>query len=171
MVHITCFDTSKKDLNMKTPNRLLFVAFLFCFLATTAIAQQHQTDANSEQPKSEVQLMLDEAKKNGDHIVSTCIENCSEASARPAGLTGGEILEMPKPSYPPLALRARASGQVVVQVIVGTDGKVIAAHSIGGHPLLQAAAVTAARDATFTPFELRGKPVKVVGIINYNFSR
>jgi outer membrane biosynthesis protein TonB len=46
---------------------------------------------------------------------------------------------------------------------------VISAHAVSGHPLLQAAAVGAARASKFTPTKLSGQPVKVSGVIIYNF--
>ena len=38
-----------------------------------------------------------------------------------------------------------------------------------GHPLLRAEAVSAAYNAKFSPTRVGGKPVKVTGVINYNF--
>ena len=57
-----------------------------------------------------------------------------------------------------------------VKVIINEEGMVIAAASISGHPLLQAAGVSAARDAQFAPTLLNGKAVKVVGVIKYTFA-
>lgn len=45
----------------------------------------------------------------------------------------------------------------------------ISAKSISGHPLLQAAAVSAARTARFQPVLVDNKPVKGSGIIKYDF--
>ena len=45
----------------------------------------------------------------------------------------------------------------------------IAAQVLSGHPLLRAAAIKAARDSKFTPTQLEGKPVTVIGVIVYNF--
>ncbi|HEX8888668.1 MAG TPA: TonB family protein, partial [Pyrinomonadaceae bacterium] len=70
---------------------------------------------------------------------------------------------------PPIARAAHASGTVTVQVTIDESGKVISAHAVKGHPLLQAAAVQAAYQATFTPTKVSGQPVKVTGEINYNF--
>ena len=49
------------------------------------------------------------------------------------------------------------------------EGEVIAAQAESGHPLLQHAAVKAAREARFSPTCLEGKPVKLLGTIFYNF--
>ena len=85
------------------------------------------------------------------------------------GVLNGKALELPKPAYPPIARAAHASGTVVVQVLVDEQGYVIAAHAVSGHPLLQAASVAAAREAKFSLTRLAGEPVKVSGVIHYNF--
>ncbi len=85
------------------------------------------------------------------------------------GVLNGKAINLPKPAYPPIARAARASGTVVVQVTIDENGNVIAAHAVSGHPLLQPAAVGAARQAKFSPTKLSGQPVKVTGVIQYNF--
>ncbi|HVG31598.1 MAG TPA: TonB family protein [Pyrinomonadaceae bacterium] len=85
------------------------------------------------------------------------------------GVLNGKAISLPKPQYPAIARTARASGQVTVQVTIDENGSVISARAVGGHPLLQAAAVAAARGARFSPTKLSGQPVKVTGVITYNF--
>jgi protein TonB len=85
------------------------------------------------------------------------------------GVLNGKAINLPKPAYPPIARAAHAAGTVVVQVTIDENGSVIAAHAVSGHPLLQAAAVGAARQARFSPTKLSGQPVKVTGVIQYNF--
>jgi protein TonB len=93
------------------------------------------------------------------------------------GVTAGDVargltvkvISKPQPAYPPIARAARAQGKVTVQVVVSEEGKVIAAQAVSGHPLLQAAAVKAAREALFSPVLLGTKPVKLSGVITYNF--
>lgn len=85
------------------------------------------------------------------------------------GVLNGKAISLPKPAYPPIARAARASGTVVVQVLIDENGNVVSAHAVSGHPLLQAAAVGAARSAKFSPTKLSGQPVKVTGVIQYNF--
>ena len=85
------------------------------------------------------------------------------------GVLNGKAISKPQPAYPPIAKAARASGTVTVQVTVDEQGNVISARAAGGHPLLQQAAVAAARQARFSPTLLSGQPVKVNGVITYNF--
>jgi protein TonB len=85
------------------------------------------------------------------------------------GVLNGKAISLPKPPYPPIARAARAAGTVTVQVTIDESGKVISARAVGGHPLLQQAAVQAAYGARFSPTQLSGQPVKVTGVITYNF--
>jgi TonB family protein len=85
------------------------------------------------------------------------------------GVLNGKAISKPQPPYPPAAKAARAQGVVVVRVTVDEAGGVTTANAISGHPLLQAAAVVAARQAKFSPTLLSGKPVKVSGMLTYNF--
>lgn len=75
----------------------------------------------------------------------------------------------PVPPYPKIARAAGARGKVVVQVAVDESGQVIMAAPSSGHPLLQAAAVAAARQARFAPTVKDGRPVKVIGTLTYEF--
>jgi TonB family protein len=85
------------------------------------------------------------------------------------GVLNGKAISLPAPDYPPIAKQAKASGAVAVQVTIDENGSVIAAHAVSGHPLLQAVSVAAARQAKFSPTLLMGEPVKVTGVIVYNF--
>jgi len=136
----------------------------------SVIQDQKKESSDSERPKSSIDRMIEEAEKRGEHIYTICLDNCDEKNDKSAdGVERPKPIELPQPAYPPIAAAARASGAVEVRVILDTEGAVIAAASISGHPLLQAAAVSAARMARFTPAKLNGSPVKVTGVIVYNF--
>ena len=85
------------------------------------------------------------------------------------GVLNGRAISLPKPPYPPAARAVRASGAVSVQVLIDESGRVVSANAASGHPLLRQAAESAARGARFSPTLLSGQPVKVSGIITYNF--
>lgn len=85
------------------------------------------------------------------------------------GVLNGKATSLPKPPYPAAARAVRASGAVSVQVLIDENGNVVSASAVSGHPLLRAAAVAAARGAKFSPTQLSGQPVKVSGVITYNF--
>lgn len=86
------------------------------------------------------------------------------------GVLNGKATSLPKPAYPPAARAVRAEGSVSVQVLVDESGSVVSASAVSGHPLLRPAATAAARGAKFSPTLLSGKPVKVSGVITYNFT-
>jgi len=85
------------------------------------------------------------------------------------GVLNGKATSLPKPMYPPAARAVNAGGAVTVQVIVDENGKVYKASVVSGHPLLRAASITAACDSEFSPVLLSGQPVKISGVITYNF--
>lgn len=85
------------------------------------------------------------------------------------GILNGKAISKPQPPYPAIARAARAQGTVVVQIVWDEEGSVISAQAVSGHPLLQQAGVQAARQARFSPTRLQGQPVKVSGVITYNF--
>jgi protein TonB len=80
-----------------------------------------------------------------------------------------KVLDLPKPAYPILAKQNRIQGPVNVQVLIDETGKVISAQAVKGSAMLTQAAVDAARRARFTPTKLGDQPVKVQGVIIYNF--
>lgn len=84
-------------------------------------------------------------------------------------ILNSRAISLPEPPYPPLARQIRLQGTVNVQVLLDETGKVISARSVTGNPMLAPAAVKAAYQARFTPTVLDGQPVKVSGVITYNF--
>lgn len=99
----------------------------------------------------------------------------ADSSTRPlpkvisGGIVNGKAANLVKPPYPAAARAVRASGAVYVQVTIDELGYVVEAAAVSGHPLLRTAAVKAARESKFATTMLGGYPVKVTGIIVYNF--
>ena len=86
------------------------------------------------------------------------------------GILNGKAISKPAPAYPAIAKAARASGTVVVRIVVDESGRVSEAVAELGHPLLQQAAVSAVRQWRFTPTLLSGQPVRVTGTVTVNFN-
>lgn len=86
------------------------------------------------------------------------------------GVLNGRAVSMQKPAYPAAARAANASGQVAVQVTIDESGNVISTSAVSGNPLLRAEAEAAAKGSKFSPTLLSGAPVKVTGVIVYNFN-
>lgn len=90
---------------------------------------------------------------------------------RSLGVITGRATYLPKPPYPAHAATINLQGKVDVQVMIDEKGKVISANAVSGHKLLRAVAESAAWKAKFDPTYLSKVPVKVTGVIVYNFSR
>lgn len=105
------------------------------------------------------------------------VEPASNASRVAAGgaqvFSGGvldtKVLKKPAPSYPAEAMQAGAQGTVLVQIVVDEKGDVVSARAASGHPTLRRAGEDAARRAKFAPTMLCDKPVRLAGVITYNF--
>jgi len=80
-----------------------------------------------------------------------------------------QALSLPQPNYPTIARNIRVQGTVIVQVLIDEKGNVVTAKATSGHPLLIPEAQKAALRARFSPTMLGDNPVKVQGVITYNF--
>lgn len=81
-----------------------------------------------------------------------------------------DAVRLGKPVYPPAARRVRAAGTVNIQVTLNELGTVVDARPVSGHPLLFPPAIKAALESKFRPTILQDLPVKVTGVIVYNFT-
>lgn len=96
--------------------------------------------------------------------------NVNEAQA--GTVLNGRALKLPQPEYPGAAADRRLMGMVVVRVEIDETGTVVNAKDMcQGPPFLSEAAVAAAWKARFSPTKINGTPVKVRGVIQYNFTR
>ncbi len=82
-----------------------------------------------------------------------------------------KLIKFQRPDYPEMARASQLEGTVVVKIQVGTDGSVLQAMVIQAvHPLLDKAAVDAARRCRFIPGKQRGISVKAWMAIPFVFS-
>lgn len=84
-------------------------------------------------------------------------------------IIASKIVSKPVPPYPQLAVVTRTQGTVTVEILVDEQGRVVSATATAGPAMLREAARQAALQARFTPTQLNGAPVKVSGVISYNF--
>jgi TonB family protein len=97
-------------------------------------------------------------------------EPWSEASGSIAGgVINGRALKLVQPKYPEAARKTHDSGQIKVQIVINEIGNVESAQALNGPESLKEAAVAAAWQCRFTPTLLMGQPVRVSGVIIYNF--
>jgi outer membrane biosynthesis protein TonB len=112
------------------------------------------------------------AKEDVDIPAPPAISNAPQPNKPVSrGVLNSRAISLPKPIYSPGARAVGAEGQVSVQVVIDERGRVISANAVSGHLLLRPESERAARNAVFTPTFLSDSPVKVTGVITYNFTR
>lgn len=131
-------------------------------------------DANKQELVEVLQryliVLTAQNRKDEAALIQTRLMTLSaEAGVVEGGVVNGWAVKLVQPEYPAIARGAHASGQVAVQVLIDENGKVISALPLSGHPLLQSAALEAAKASKFTPTFRSGVAVKVRGTIIYNF--
>ena len=107
----------------------------------------------------------------GESDVPSGSPKTSSSVAKPVevGDLNGKALSLPKPIVSEEAKRLKASGRIIVRVVVDENGKVISAQAQNGPHVLRTAAEAAARQATFQPMVKDGITVRVTGVLTYDF--
>jgi periplasmic protein TonB len=110
-------------------------------------------------------------------IVGGIIERAAEPEPLPRGVArAGVDVKEPRrvknvaPVYPEVAARGKVEGVVLLEVSIRTDGRVEDVRVLRSIPLLDAAAVAAARQWVFTPTLLGGVPVRVTMTVSVRFN-
>lgn len=75
-----------------------------------------------------------------------------------------------RPDYPPIARAANVTGVVIIEVRIGTDGRVEDAHVLRSIPLLDQAALEAVNQWEFTPTLMNGQAVPIIMTVTVNFT-
>ena len=95
---------------------------------------------------------------------STSEQPCNEPQEKPV------LLSRPEPPYPAEARDLGLADTVIVKVLVGCEGRVLATRLLQGrYPMLNNAALEAARSAVFRPGRNNCKTVRVWMAIGYRF--
>ena len=74
------------------------------------------------------------------------------------------------PQYPDIARSARVEGLVIIEAVIGTDGRVEDARVLRSKALLDEAALAAVRSWEYTPTLLNGMPTRVVMTVTVQFN-
>jgi periplasmic protein TonB len=88
---------------------------------------------------------------------------------------GGELkapalVERVEPEYPPIAVRAKVQGVVILEAVVDPDGLVEDVRVLRSIPLLDKAAIAAVRQWRYSPLLLNGTPERFVLTVTVSFS-
>jgi len=81
-----------------------------------------------------------------------------------------KVKKCARPQYPTLGRSVCVQGNVVVEMEIDADGKVVSAIPISGPTLLRASAVAAALQWEFEPCIVSGKPIATRSILTFRFS-
>ncbi len=84
-------------------------------------------------------------------------------------LEASKLIYKVNPVYPPLALKARVTGSVVLEAIVDEEGSVAEVKVLSGHAFLVDAAVQAVKQWKYSPTVLNGEPVPVIATVTVIF--
>lgn len=88
----------------------------------------------------------------------------------PASVLQARLVKKVEPVYPEVARRSRVHGSVMLQVVVGPDGRVETLKVLGGHPLLTKAALDAVSQWEYTPALINHTtPVAVLSTVTVHF--
>ena len=96
------------------------------------------------------------------------------AGQKPRMRIGGDVKEPKKlkdvaPVYPEDAKSAGVQGVVIIEAVIGTDGKIVEARVLRPVPLLDKAAIDAVQQWEYTPTLLNGEPIEVIMTVTVNF--
>jgi TonB family protein len=115
-----------------------------------------------------------EAPPNISGLNSNTKANASPAAIAaflPAGgrMKGPQLILRSMPNYPAIAKRAAIEGEVTVDAVIDTNGKLTNMKVVSGQPLLQQAALDSLRTWKYEPAYLDDKPVPVQTSITVKF--
>jgi TonB family protein len=102
----------------------------------------------------------------GTHVDATPVTTDNNASKAPARLSisaeemSGNLLTKSMPIYPPEAKKNKIQGKVVLNAVIGTDGRMESVRVLSGPDELQQSALDAVRQWTYKPYLLNGQPVE-----------
>ena len=100
--------------------------------------------------------------------------NMAEAGATVrigGGVIAGNRISFVEPVYPRGEIAAHQEGRVVLQTIIGRDGRIHSLRPMGAaNPDFVIAAIAAVRQWTYRPYLLNGEPTEVDTTITVNFA-
>jgi len=131
-------------------------------------------DAKAAGEKAAAEAAAAKEKADAAAAAEKAAAEAVEQARKEAVRVGGKIRPPTKtknvtPAYPAAAKAAGVQGVVIIEAVIGADGKVADAKVLRSVPDLDGAAVAAVKQWEFTPTLLNGKPVPVVMTVTVNF--
>lgn len=150
------------------------VAGLACGQPSVNSTETKTTPANTPiaAKPTETEAKPVEAKPVGKEIKAADGPALKSITPTEGTILGGVLndlaIDLPKPEFPS---DTKGSGTVTVEVVVNEKGEVSASSVVSGPQPLWSAAGAAARKARFHPPLKDGKPVKVAGMLTFDFGK
>lgn len=157
---------------------------LLCFVCAAAGLACGQPAVNSTETKTspvntpiaakpaETEPKPVEAKPVGKEVKAADGPALKSITPTEGTILGGVLndlaIDLPKPEFP---ADTKGSGTVTVEIVVSEKGEVVASSVVSGPQPLWSAAGAAARKARFHPPLKDGKPVKVAGVLTFDFGK
>lgn len=88
---------------------------------------------------------------------------------RGGDVQAAKLIRKVVPIYPPLALRARVEGTVILEINVDEEGNVTEVRVLQGNPLLEDEAVRAVKQWKYSPTLLNGEPIPILSTVKVEF--
>lgn len=167
-----CFDRGKDSLRVNFSLGSPFIIrngiglFQGHFVSTAITAKSN----NLTVMEAHIDKLETFSPSDADFMPTPGMEKIPAAVRVKSGLVAGRRLSGPPPQYPAGARERRATGSVVMHVLIGTDGHIYKLKLVSvPDPELAIAAVAAVRQWTYQPYLLNGVPVAIESTIAVNF--
>jgi len=131
-------------------------------------------EAKSSGEKAAAEAVTAKEKADAAAAAEKAAAEAREQARKEAVRVGGKIkpptkIKDVKPVYPEAAKSSKVQGVVIIEAVIGADGKVADAKILRSVAQLDEAALAAVRQWEFSPTLLNGKPVPVVMTVTVNF--
>jgi general secretion pathway protein A len=101
--------------------------------------------------------------------LGSTIASVSTLPRRQSQITQSRLIEAPEPVYPEAAKRTGVTGVVELAAIIDTNGRLKDIRVVSGNPLLNDAAIEAAKLQRYTPYLMNSQPKEVPTRVRFVF--
>jgi len=114
--------------------------------------------------------LADPAEVLPKQLAASAWASATGAMPTGAGLKIPKKTKYVKPVYPKTAIDSRVQGDVVLEVVIDTNGAVADTRVLKSIPQLDQAAIEATLQAKYQPVQVNGIPVRVISTVTHSFS-
>lgn len=114
--------------------------------------------------------LADPAEMLPKQLAASAWASATGALQTGAGLKIPKKTKYVKPVYPKTAIASRVQGDVVLEVVIDTNGAVADTRVLKSIPQLDQAAIEATLQAKYEPVQVNGIPVRVISVVTHSFS-